>query len=149
MAVSKDKSHYIDPDLTAGLEMMRTLTGDNDLTQDLAAARLAANARDDMLLSSIDLPTHILQGMETATASAGHDIEMRIMQPDGAGKKPLFKSPIICSLLKFPITLEMLNRLSRIRQQRHIRSLRSKKGLKSVLRRERCGFQSVWKILKI
>ena len=90
MAVSKDKSHYIDPDLTAGLEMMRTLTGDNDLTQDLAAARLAANARDDMLLSNIDLPTHILQGMETATASAGHDIEMRIMQPDGAGKKPLF-----------------------------------------------------------
>jgi hypothetical protein len=37
MAVSKDKPHYIDPDLTAGLEMMRTLTGDNDLTQDLAA----------------------------------------------------------------------------------------------------------------
>ena len=90
MPKSLDKSQYIDPNLEAGLTLMRALTGDNDLTQDLAAARLAANARDDMLLANIELPANITQGLETATSGDGHDIEMRIMQPEGAEKKPLF-----------------------------------------------------------
>ena len=90
MPKSLDKSQYIDPNLEAGLTLMRALTGDNDLTQDLAAARLAANARDDMLLANIELPANITQGLETATSGDGHDIEMRIMQPEGADKKPLF-----------------------------------------------------------
>ena len=66
MPLSKDKTHYIDPDLVAGLELMRALTGGNDVTQNLPAARDAANARDEMLLANIDLPDTVVQGMEKA-----------------------------------------------------------------------------------
>jgi acetyl esterase/lipase len=90
MPLSKDKTHYIDPDLVAGLELMRALTGGNDVTQNLPAARDAANARDEMLLANIDLPDTVVQGMEKAVSADGHDIEMRIMQPKASGKKPLF-----------------------------------------------------------
>ncbi|MCH1542421.1 MAG: alpha/beta hydrolase [Alphaproteobacteria bacterium] len=94
MPLSKDKSPYIDPDLEAGLAVMHALTGGNDLTQDLAAARLAANARDEMLLANIERPANIAQGMETASSADGHDIDMRIMQPTQAGEKKVGKKPL-------------------------------------------------------
>ena len=83
-------SKYLDPQLADGLLLMQTLTGDNDITQDLPAARAAANARDERLLANMDLPESLAKSVETARASDGHDIEMRIMQPKGDGKKPLF-----------------------------------------------------------
>ena len=73
-----------------GLQLMHALTGDNDLTQDLPAARAAANARDERLLANMNLPESLAKSVETARASDGHDIEMRIAQPKGEGKKPLF-----------------------------------------------------------
>ena len=87
-------SSYIDPELAAGLAVMRDLMGGNDLTQDLAAAREAANARDDMLVSNLQIPDTVVQGLETAISASGHAIEMRVMQGATAeasgAKKPLF-----------------------------------------------------------
>lgn len=88
-------STYIDPQLADGLEQMRRLMGDTDLTQDLATARAAANARDAKLTDNLQLPDTITQGLETVTATAGHQVDMRIMQPqadseNAADKKPLF-----------------------------------------------------------
>ena len=83
-------SKYLDPQLADGLQLMQALTGDNDLTQDLPAARAAANARDERLLANMNLPESLAKSVETARASDGHDIEMRIAQPKGEGKKPLF-----------------------------------------------------------
>ena len=83
-------SKYLDPQLADGLQLMQTLTGDNDITQDLPAARAAANERDERLLANMDLPESLAKSVETARASDGHDIEMRIMQPKGDSKKPLF-----------------------------------------------------------
>lgn len=83
-------SRYIDPELEKGLALMRELLGDNDLTQDLAAARQAGNARDAALVAKLTLPDGIAQSLETAKSADGHDIEMRIMQPDNADKKPVF-----------------------------------------------------------
>ena len=84
-------SKYIDPELQSGLEAMRDLMGDNDLTQDLAAARAAANARDDDLIANLSLPDEIAQSVETALSGDGHEIEMRVMRPKQAtGKSPIF-----------------------------------------------------------
>ena len=71
-------SKYLDPQLADGLQLMQALTGDNDLTQDLPAARAAANARDERLLANMNLPESLAKSVETARASDGHDIEMRI-----------------------------------------------------------------------
>ena len=83
-------SKYLDPQLAAGLELMRELTGGNDLTQDLAAARIAANQRDELLLANIGLPETIEQTVQRAPSSDGPEIDLRIMQPKADGKKPLF-----------------------------------------------------------
>ena len=83
-------SKYLDPQLADGLQLMQALTGDNDITQDLPAARAAAHERDEALLANMDVPDSLAQSVETARAGDGHDIEMRIMQPKADGKKPLF-----------------------------------------------------------
>jgi acetyl esterase/lipase len=83
-------SKYLDPQLADGLQFMQALTGDSDITQDLPAARAAANARDEMLLANMVMPDTIAQMMESAPAGDGHHIDMRIMQPKTDGKKPLF-----------------------------------------------------------
>ena len=62
-------SKYLDPQLADGLQLMQTLTGDNDITQDLPAARAAANARDERLLANMDLPESLAKSVETACAS--------------------------------------------------------------------------------
>ena len=79
-------SKYLDPQLADGLQLMQALTGDNDITQDLPAARAAANARDETLLANMDVPDSLAQSVETARAGDGHDIEMRIMQPKATAK---------------------------------------------------------------
>lgn len=83
-------SKYIDPELASGLDAMQQLVGGNDVTQDLGAARLAANARDENLLANLQLPDTISQSVETAVSADGHTIDMRVMQPKADGKKPLF-----------------------------------------------------------
>ena len=84
------QSKYIDPQLAEGATLMRQLVGDNDLTQDLPAAREVANARDAMLAEGFEMPEAIIQGMETAKSGEGHDVELRIMQPRDGDKRPLF-----------------------------------------------------------
>ena len=42
-------SKYLDPQLADGLQLMQALTGDNDITQDLPAARAAANGDERLL----------------------------------------------------------------------------------------------------
>lgn len=84
-------STYIDPELLAGLEVMRDLMGDNDLTQDLPAARQAANARDETLVNNLQLPDDIAQSLTQAPSKDGHMIDLRVMQPKQPnGKQPLF-----------------------------------------------------------
>ena len=84
------QSKYIDPQLAEGAALMRQLVGDNDLTQDLPAAREVGNARDAMLAEGLEMPETIIQGVETAKSGEGHDVELRIMQPRDGDKKPLF-----------------------------------------------------------
>lgn len=83
-------SKYLDPQLAGGLELMKQLMGDSDLTQDLAAARDASNARDAMLSDNLNMPDTIVQSIETAVSGSGHCVDMRVMQPTVARKKPLF-----------------------------------------------------------
>jgi len=84
------RSKYIDPQLAQGLELMRQFMGDADLIEDLATVRIAGNARDAMLADALQIPDAVNQTVETATAAAGHDIDLRVMQPKASDKKPLF-----------------------------------------------------------
>ena len=65
------------------------------------------------------------------------------------GQKAAFQVANNLQLVKISNNLGDAKSLITHPSTRHIISLRSKKGLKSVLRPELCGFQSVWKILKI
>lgn len=75
------KSSYIDPDLIPGLERLAQAGAGFDLSKDLDSARRASQARDDALISQLQVPDTIVQEIIPVTSAGGHIIDLRIFRP--------------------------------------------------------------------
>ena len=75
------KSSYIDPDLIPGLERLAQAGAGFDLSKDLDSARRASQARDDALISQLQVPDTIVQEIIPVISAGGHIIDLRIFRP--------------------------------------------------------------------
>ena len=85
------KHSYIDPDLLAGLERLAQANGGFEVATDLESARRFSEARDNALVTQLDVPKGIVQEILSITSRNGHIINLRIYRPEDASEPlPVF-----------------------------------------------------------
>ena len=78
------KRSYIDPDLLAGLERLAQANGGFDVETNLENVRRASEARDNALVTQLDVQEDIIHEVMSVTSQDGHIINLRIYRPAGA-----------------------------------------------------------------